>query len=100
MAFGSKTRRVNRQRLWADLSLLLAVFILPWWLTAILALIFLLRFSHFIEAMIAAGLLDIIYGGGAGWWGLSYPLTIGFAVLTLFVEGFIKERIRLYEASR
>lgn len=49
-------------RIFCDTSLLLSLLYLPWWLTALFGLIFLIYFNHFYEIIIIGAIADMIYG--------------------------------------
>lgn len=49
-------------RIFCDISLFLSLFYLPWWLTALLGLIFLIYFNHFYEIIIIGAIADMVYG--------------------------------------
>lgn len=73
-------------RIVAGIVLFLSVFWAPyWWVTAVLAVIFLFLFPYFWEAVLMAVLIDSLYGG---WY-----FTAGFLTILFIIERFKKNLI-------
>lgn len=69
--------------------LLLGVYLTPWWIPVVLGLLGLIIFSYFIEAVLAALLLEIVHGSAVSAWLVPWPvpwLTLGALGLFLIIE--------------
>jgi len=74
-----------------DLVVLLAVFVLPWWLSSILVILGLFLFRSFYEIFIPALAMDSLYGNSGGSFVLSNIFSI-FAVILFLLSYSIKTR--------
>lgn len=78
----------------ADISLLLAVFFLPWWAGLSLAVSLFFAFERFIELFLAAFLMDLLYSAELSrFGGFEFVLSLG-AVLLYGALSLLKRRIR------
>ncbi len=82
-------------RFFADLLLLVAATLLPWWLVLPCAAVFFFIFEHYVEFLLLALFMDLIYGAPlAHFFGFQFILSLGSAVLFLALT-FIKKRMRI-----
>jgi hypothetical protein len=82
-------------RLLTNVFLFLAVFMAPWWVAALIALIALVAFEHFYEALAAGIVMDALYSMPTpGTW--SFVFFVGAAVALLLLE-LAKTRMRVFE---
>jgi hypothetical protein len=65
---------------------------LPWYVTALVLLSFVLVTGLYIEAFIWALAVDIIYGSTVSLWGISYVFSIS-ALIILPLVMFIRRRV-------
>jgi hypothetical protein len=72
--------------------LILSAFVLPWWVTLLIALYGAFRFSWFFEALIAGLIIDSMYETHAIW-GISGFATL-LACLIVLSMTFIRRHIR------
>ncbi len=75
------------KRIILDILLFLSVLFAPWWVSVLLALIFMIYFRNFIEIIIAGFIIDILYGNG------QMYFTVGSLVVFVFLHLF-KRKIR------
>lgn len=76
--------------------LLLAVIMLPWWLSLVLLLYFAWRVPFFYEAVMAGLVFDLLYGlpSTTGWWSLRFFAAIFTLLLVCLIET-VKVNVRL-----
>ena len=82
------------KRILYDIAGLVIVFMFPWWAGLIVAVIGVIVFPWYIEALFFGALYDILYGGIVHHWYLHITQLVIFAI-PLFVAEFIKTRIVL-----
>ncbi|MBU4223637.1 hypothetical protein KJ934_00140 [Patescibacteria group bacterium] len=83
------------KRIICDIALLASVFLLNWYWTAILAVVFMILFRYFWEGAIAVFILDYIYSiPGSHLCGRFGIITVFSIVLVLAIEN-LKSRIRI-----
>jgi len=83
------------RRLIADLILLISVVLLPWWLSAPIAIIFLFVFDSYYEILIAGLIIDSLYPHSF----IIPRISIGFTFLAavVFLASFpIKRNLKFY----
>ena len=91
-----KNKKVIK-RVIADVVLFSAIFFAPWYWTAGLAVLFIILFPRYWEAVLAGFLLDAMYSVPTqGFYGRFGIFTIS-ALILLLVLGGIKKRIRFFE---
>lgn len=86
-------------RIICDAVLFLGIFFFPWWIVVFIALFGLFTFRDFIEIIIVASFMDIIFS--------PYSQTISFssiiftlsATIIYFVSPFLKQQLRFYNQS-
>ena len=84
-------------RILFDITLLIGLFVFPWWLSALVVLFGLFYFPYFYEAIGAGVVLDGLYAQPVGTFGgFQLVFTLG-AVLSVIIVAFLKTKIRLYE---
>lgn len=74
---------------WLVLFLLwILLFYCPWWLWLIIATVFVLKFSYYLELILITLWYDIVFGSavGVGFWGGQYILTIWMTIIIWSVE--------------
>ena len=77
-----------------DAGLLLAVFFLPWWTALLFALVPFFAFKRFIELVLAAFLMDLLYGIRLPRFG-GFEFMLSLLAILLYVAGsFLKRRMR------
>lgn len=85
------------RRLFIDLVLLISVFVLPWWLTLLAAILSVFLFSHYIEAIVIALMIDLLYGfGDVVAIGIKLP-AFSIIVLVYVVAIPLKRRLIFYK---
>ena len=83
------------QRLLATFVLLLAIIFLPYWIYAPLLFLALLYFPFYIEGLLLAFGIDLLYNPVASENLSSFPFAIG-AFLILLVSLVIRDKLRLH----
>jgi hypothetical protein len=84
------------KRITCDIALFISIFLLPWWLSISFATVLLFYFDSYIEAVIAALLLDLLYGAPLPvLFGFRFVFTISVGILFLAMEP-LKKRLRMY----
>jgi len=84
-------------RIFINIILLLSIFYLPWWTTALLVLSGIFVFKNFYEGIFAGLLLDALYGTKtAEFMGVWFVFTTSFFVLYV-LSTRLKKNIRIYE---
>ncbi len=78
-------------RIFADLLLCGAVLYLPWWVSALLALLSFFLFEHFYEMLVAAFLLDLLYGAPSPHFG-TFRFVMSSVAVVLFMLGTVLKR--------
>ncbi len=82
------------KRITADIILLLSVLFLPWWVTIILALALTFYFEFYYEFIIAAILIDMLYGVPQEW-SFNLPLEYSiFSIVVFMLIQWVKTRLR------
>lgn len=82
-------------RFFADLLLLVAATLLPWWLVLLSAAVLFFVFENYVEFILIALFLDLIYGALLDrFFGFQFALSLGSAVLFLALT-FVKRRMRI-----
>ncbi len=69
--------------------LLLGVYLAPWWLLVAIGLLGSVIFPYFVEAVLAALLLEVVHGVAVSTWLVAWPmpwLTLGVLGLFLIIE--------------
>lgn len=72
------------------LILLLLVFLMPWWISFILALIGLFYFKNLYEVILVGLILDSIHNTPFTLWGFEFVFTIFFIVAMYLIVKFRK----------
>ena len=88
------------QRIIAGIVLLLSIFLVPFWLQAILALALLFYFKNYYEFMFAFLISDLLYAvPEARFFGIQ--LFLFFASVAVFIMvSFLKTKLSIYESER
>ena len=77
-------------------TLFLSVFLLPWWITVLLAVAGVLLIHNFYEVVIAGVLIDLLYGTStAFFFDFSAVFTVS-ALLLVFLGERFKKNVRFY----
>ena len=88
----------NILRFICDFILILSILFGYWWLTWILAIIFLFYFNFYIEIAICGVIYDSLYGIPLEeFWNMKYIFTLSSIVLFL-ISLIIKKRLIVYES--
>ncbi len=82
-------------RIVVGLVALLSVFVLPWWFSFILGILFLFLFEFYIEAVLFAWMMDTLYSNQS-WFLGAYLLTMSMVAIFVLAE-FLKKRIVYYD---
>ena len=86
-------------RIACDLLLLASIFLLPWWVTAFFAIVFLFIFDYFWEMAVAGILLDVLYSFLPEFSFHSLKFS-GLAILILAISLPLKNRLKFYSLKR
>ncbi len=85
------------RRAFFDIALFLSLFILPWWITAILALIGMFLFKRFYEFLVVSIVFYSLFGYQSGRI-IASPLWYPLIVCTVFMSiEYIKKNMILYK---
>ena len=84
------------RRIIVDLFIFFSIFLLPWWVSLLLALSASFYFSHFIEIIFIGGTLDALYGSGFSSFEFPYFFLLGTIVIFYGVQS-LKKRLIMYE---
>jgi hypothetical protein len=76
------------------LALFFSLIFMPWWFSALLMCFGLLFFQPYYEALIAAFILDTLYGSPDGSFLESFPVTL-FACFLFLLSFWVREYVRL-----
>ncbi|HEY4512004.1 MAG TPA: hypothetical protein VJH55_04160 [Candidatus Paceibacterota bacterium] len=88
--------RNSKLRIIANIVVFAGVFLFPWWLTFLLAVVALFNIEWYIEIIIASFLLDVLYSIPINlYWGHEFVLTL-VAIIAFIVSGPIKRRLIFY----
>lgn len=82
-------------RIFATIVLLLSILFMPFWITAILAILSMVYFSYFLEIVFLLFLSDILFGIHMGGFAGVTFMSFLISVLVFFTIEFIKKRIWL-----
>ena len=81
-------------RITAGILLFFAVFVAPWWVVGIIAVIGAIRFGSYYELVIAAFVMDVLYSKSSGlFWGTPFLFTVVGVLIFLGAE-FVRVRVR------
>lgn len=70
-------------RILFDIVLIFCIFIAPWWIPLIAAVIILVRYNAY-EVLLAGLVMDALYGAPiAGWYGIEFIFTLLLLVLVV-----------------
>lgn len=83
------------KRIAADIVLFMSVFFAPWYLTVLLAFLFVVLFPKFWEAVFAGLFLDAMYGSESGTLYGRFGLFTAAAAIAVIAVERIKKRIRI-----
>jgi hypothetical protein len=86
------------KRVIAGLILFGSVVLFPFWVTAILSLVFVVYFEWYLEVVFVALYMDMLFAPGSIAGVYSSTNTTG-ALLILVVMQFLKTRLRFYDAK-
>jgi len=75
-------------RFFYTLAFFCLVPISPWWLPATLALLGMIFFRHYVEALVLLFFYDLVFGLPSGWLSTQFTMTVIFFVLFLLIEGY------------
>ncbi|MFZ2038830.1 MAG: hypothetical protein WAV11_02745 [Minisyncoccia bacterium] len=82
-------------RVIAGTFLFLSVFLAPWWLTVILAIIGLFLFDNYLEAVIAVIFLDVLYNTYPALSFSAWKFSLLFLLLFILIKP-LKSRLKFY----
>jgi len=86
-------------RIIADIFALLAIFVLPSYISIIFLIILVFYFDIYIESVFVAYLVDVLYGGRIIF-GIHFNYIFAFAIFIIFLLSFrLKEILRFYPRS-
>ncbi len=88
------------RRIVADLFLLTSIIIFPFWVSIIFAIIFALYFNRYYELLIAALLIDILYGVEQTRFLYSVSVTFTIGVIFLITVEFLKTKLKFYQKEK
>ncbi len=81
----------------SSLLVLISVFLLPTFITAVFLFILIFIFDNFFEALVFAYIMDILYRGGT-LFGFTSPYLFTFVFLLIFLISFkLKTVLKFYE---
>lgn len=83
------------RRIILDLIILACLFLLPWWVSLLLAIAASFYFKYFLELIFVGGVLDVLYGSSVSSFGFAY-LFLLISIVLLFSIGILKQRLILY----
>jgi len=81
-------------RIVIDVLLLISIFILPWWFTVIAAAISIFFFKFFLESVVAALIVDVLYAPSSFVAGF-YLITLGMVFIFIFFQ-IIRKKLIFY----
>lgn len=82
----------QKKRVILDLFLLLVLFMFQWWIFVPLLFVGLVMFPSFLEFVIFALLLELLYGTDRLFFGIQLYLPIGALIVLIIVE-LVRERL-------
>ncbi len=74
---------LKNKRVWIDAFIFVALFVGPWWLAFVAAVIAAFSFHWFIELVILGVLLDALYSAPVAWFG-NFPYAMTLIALIVF----------------
>ncbi|PJB83795.1 MAG: hypothetical protein CO088_00770 [Candidatus Yonathbacteria bacterium CG_4_9_14_0_8_um_filter_46_47] len=84
------------RRIIVDIVVILSIFCAPlWWITVCLLVFATFFFKRYYEIILAGLILDLLYGGGAFFWGFRFVYTVSGMVLYVALTTF-KKQTRFY----
>ncbi len=72
-----------------------SVFVMPWWFSLLLAVIFLSYFNNYYEAAIFALLMDALYAAPLQKFNGAVLVSFGIVVILVFLSEMLKKRLYL-----
>lgn len=85
-----------RTRIITTILILLSVFFLPYWIYVPALVLFSVLFPLYIEAIVLAFLIDVLYGGRALFpLSFQYPFAIGFSLVLIMLLP-LRSKLRNY----
>lgn len=84
-------------RISADILLFVSAFCLPWWLTTLLLVVFLVVFRMYWEGVVASLLVDLLYAPSSSLALVTYRFTFGSIALLLLTRLVARRFVRGYE---
>ncbi len=83
-------------RIFASILLFISVLFMPWWTTIILALVCMIYFHYFIEAIFLFLLSDVLFAlPESVFFDIVFVSSI-FATITMFTIEIIKKKLKFY----
>jgi len=79
------------KRIMTDIGLVLAAFLLPWWVVFITIFILAFILENYYEALIAGIIIDTLYGSRFVLWNFPLMITSIFFIIILGIEQFKKQ---------
>ncbi len=88
----------NMKRIIAGIALLISIFFGYWWITWILAIIFLFLFPVYYEIIICGIIYDSLYGiSTIRFMGIEYVFTI-FSIILFLFSLLLMKHLKIYES--
>lgn len=85
-----------RARILIDILIFCLIFILPWWLTVLLAAAFVFMYDRYAEILVVGFIIDSIYNVPLGGY-FHFEFVASLICLIVFVISFlVKRRLRFY----
>ncbi len=85
-------------RLAIDSALLVAFFVLPWWLFSIIAVVLLILIPSFVEIILFGALFDSLYGGNSFSFSGHIFTIISIAIYLIFI--LVSKRLLVFGRDR
>lgn len=83
-------------RILASIILLFSVLFMPFWLSCVLALLGIIYFSYFVEAVVLFFLTDLLYGARETKFSGIIFISLIVSAVTLVVVEFFKKKLKFY----
>ncbi len=84
------------KRIILDIALFLSIFLAPFWLTALFAVVLLFLFDDFYEIFPAFFLIDLLYPASGGRFGGVMIASLILAAVLLLLSKLLKKKMRPY----
>ncbi len=87
-------------RLFSNLLVFLSIFFLPVYITALMLIALIFTFDYFVEALLWAYIVDVLYGGGGSIFGFGFNYIFLFIMAVIFLVSFrVKKSLVFYRRA-